>query len=782
MPMQYTAAAQPTVHQKQYRNFLGVDLTNGVTEVDNRRSPYAPNMISDLSGFPEKRPGYKSVLASKLGARIYGVFPFLTSTGQQLLVMHAGTNLYCCPVAEMITPALVYSGMAAAPSTYYVMRTSDITLKDSNGNLPLCIYIMDGTNFLRYSGTGNAVTVDSVAYIPTTTISAPPTGGGTKLETRNLMQPKCKNTMLGDGGVCTVTTITSGSSTVVLVSSSGVKAGMTIVGTNIPANTTVTNVNGDGKTITISQNASGSSSSGTVTIGSLVWYIDTTNVDSINTVEVMTVTNNVQGWSTLNVGTDYTVDTNAGKITFSVPHPTPISGTDNIRVTFTKIISGYANMIKNCTIAAFYGIGSDNRIFVSGNPNYRNRDWMSGLANPEYFPDDAYAIVGSENSAIMGYLKQYDSLVIVKEDSDQDATQYLRTATIGTDGKTVTYPLKQGLVGVGAVSKYTFSVLADDPLFLSKNGVYGVESSAVTYERTTQLRSYYVNAALKKEGGLASAMAAVWNGWYCLFINSNVYVANSQQKNQNMTGSTGYEWFFWDSIPAVCVHQCYGNLYFGTIDGDICKFTAYGDYGLAAYWNGVFSITGVTITSGSAIVTCSSTTGLVQNAPAFGTGIPTGAFIKSIDSTTQFTMNTTATGSITSGTITAGKSFTCRWSTKMDDLGDWMRYKTVMKRGVGILVKPYVATSGTIYYANEANTQIIAATPPDTTMVTFNFAALNFSKFSFNPVTNPRVIPVNHKLKNTELLQVIVENSKGGSGFGLYGIEIRYMFTKDVKK
>ncbi len=51
-------------------------------------------------------------------------------------------------------------------------------------------------------------------------------------------------------------------------------------------------------------------------------------------------------------------------------------------MTFTRTIPGYADMIKKCTINAFYGIASDNRIFVSGNPGYRNRDWPCTIGKP----------------------------------------------------------------------------------------------------------------------------------------------------------------------------------------------------------------------------------------------------------------------------------------------------------------------------------------------------------------------------------------------------------------
>ena len=49
--------AEEKTYAKSYRGFKGVDLTSAITEIDDSRSPYAPNMIADLSGFPCKRTG-----------------------------------------------------------------------------------------------------------------------------------------------------------------------------------------------------------------------------------------------------------------------------------------------------------------------------------------------------------------------------------------------------------------------------------------------------------------------------------------------------------------------------------------------------------------------------------------------------------------------------------------------------------------------------------------------------------------------------------------------------
>ena len=109
--------------------------------------------------------------------------------------------------------------------------------------------------------------------------------------------------------------------------------------------------------------------------------------------------------------------------------------------------------INRCRFATIFGLGNDSRVFFSGNPDAPNTDWHSGLYDPTYVPDVSFCRIGADSSAIMGYLKQGDSLLILKADDDQDATVYLRTAALDDSGEPV-FPVQQGMAGVGAVSTY----------------------------------------------------------------------------------------------------------------------------------------------------------------------------------------------------------------------------------------------------------------------------------------------------------------------------------------
>ena len=62
------------IYTKTYGSFAGVDFTSAVTEVDERRSPNAVNMIADINGFPKKRFGWKTIKTFE--GRINGIYDF----------------------------------------------------------------------------------------------------------------------------------------------------------------------------------------------------------------------------------------------------------------------------------------------------------------------------------------------------------------------------------------------------------------------------------------------------------------------------------------------------------------------------------------------------------------------------------------------------------------------------------------------------------------------------------------------------------------------------------
>lgn len=461
--------------------FLGVDFANVETEVDTRRSPWAPNMVADKAGYPEKRPGY-TCLQSYPGP-VHGMGFF-----QGNMLVHAGTKLYGPE------KTILYSDMAERRSAFFHWEDK--------------LYILDGSHYLVYDG-AQAKEVDG--FIPTTVIGREPSGGGTLFEAVNLLQPKRINSFVSDG-----------TATEFLLDSMGID-----------------------------------------TAEVAVW------VDGEEKSE----------------GEDYTVDREAGKVTFTQA-PADSEGLDSVTIRFSKTVTGYRERICKCTIAGSFGLGNDSRVFLTGNPEYPNTDWQSGLYDPTYFPDTGYTRLGSENTAIMGYLKQYDSMIVVKEQIDDETGLFIRSAELTENGEAI-FPVKEGIAGMGAVSPYAFGTLAGDPVFLSPGGVYGLDTNAVTQQRSVQLRSFFINPRLTRESSLGEAVGAAWGQFFVVCVNGHAYVANGSQTNENPMGGRGYEWYYWTNIPAKVLKEHAGKLYFGTDDGKVMVFSGeYADDGEAidAIW------------------------------------------------------------------------------------------------------------------------------------------------------------------------------------------------------
>ncbi len=280
----------------------------------------------------------------------------------------------------------------------------------------------------------------------------------------------------------------------------------------------------------------------------------------------------------------FTVDRDTGKVTFNTAPPkAPVDGTDNLFITYYKTVEGNAEKITNCNLVEEYGVGGALRNFLTRNPDYKSYDWWSEPNQPNYFPDLNYGIAGNDNTAIVGYLKYYNYLVILKEQNDQDVTIYIRNGTV-TEQNTY-FTTNIGMVGVGAVSPYAFASVLDEPLFLSQTGIYAIISSALNQAATLQERSYWINPRLTKEPNLKTAIATPWGGYYLLSVNGNTYVLDARRGEAiDVQRQNAYDGYFWQGFNPNCYMTVEDDLYFGTADGKYCMFRD--DGGMEDYLDG----------------------------------------------------------------------------------------------------------------------------------------------------------------------------------------------------
>lgn len=208
MPTQFSIPAQPAKYVTRYQRFRGVDFSTDPALVDASRSPFAPNLISDAGGMPEKRPGWRTLLQLEAGARVNGLWR-AELEGETVYLAHCGTKLYKWSQTgydeEEQGPRIPYgkpgwqpegtaqllrSGLKNGPSTAFVMGGK--------------CYILTGGEYLvygKFTENGPAELRDGAAEatVPTTRIGANPSGGGAAYQQVNLLTGKRKNTFYADG-------------------------------------------------------------------------------------------------------------------------------------------------------------------------------------------------------------------------------------------------------------------------------------------------------------------------------------------------------------------------------------------------------------------------------------------------------------------------------------------------------------------------------------------------------------------------------------------------------
>lgn len=266
-------------------------------------------------------------------------------------------------------------------------------------------------------------------------------------------------------------------------------------------------------------------------------------------------------------------DKDAGTVTFTtVPPVSPVDGRDNVFIRYKVTNAETISYINKATLAVEYGYnGDNNRLFVSGNPDFPNVDWYSYIDDPTYFPASNYRRVGFE--PIQNYLRLNDgTLAVQKQISDTDATIYY-TKSAMYNGQEV-FPIETGVKSLGCIAKRANANLLNDPITLTDIGVYAIVGSNYG-ERFANERGYFIKNKLLLEENLQNATAIVHKGKYYLAINDHVYVADSRYKSKITEASNSgfqYEWYYWDNVPVRVWFTYNDELYFATEEGVIAKF------------------------------------------------------------------------------------------------------------------------------------------------------------------------------------------------------------------
>lgn len=281
-------------------------------------------------------------------------------------------------------------------------------------------------------------------------------------------------------------------------------------------------------------------------------------------------------FDTLVEGTHFTVNRTLGTVTFgTAPGVSPITGEDNIWVTYAQTISGYADRINKNDVSILYGMnGARDRMFVAGNPALPHYDYYSQINDPTFFGDTNYSVIGQDSSKIVNYSIVNDFLVTHKDNAENDDNTNLRKGELVSSK--VVFTSQGSYQTSGALAKYSFANLENEPLYVTVDkNVSAVTPSDVLGERFSQERSYYITRALEEEDNLENAFGYVFDKFYFLACTNTIYILDSLQysvSKDRPLSHRQYECYYIPNVAARIMWEENGQLHFGTADGKVKKF------------------------------------------------------------------------------------------------------------------------------------------------------------------------------------------------------------------
>lgn len=294
------------------------------------------------------------------------------------------------------------------------------------------------------------------------------------------------------------------------------------------------------------------------------------------------------------------VDSTISKITFIKGLPKPlIEGQSNYEIMFTTANESEADKINGCRFGMIFEYNDLQHLFVSGNPSYPNYDYhtsdryqnttqnfsTSEYEDLTYFGSSSFYMLGSATHPIVGYsLLSDDTIAIHKEFNPNEPNLYIRRPTIvtivdvlGNEYKKIEYTQTSATISEGALNNNTIANLFNDNLFLSRNGIFGIQLSEniKTDERYAVERSTLVNNKLMKEDLEDSTAIVFENRYYLALKNGRIYIADSRFRTRvanDLLDTLSYEFWIWEDVPVNVWFVKNNLLGFGTRDGQICLF------------------------------------------------------------------------------------------------------------------------------------------------------------------------------------------------------------------
>jgi hypothetical protein len=277
------------------------------------------------------------------------------------------------------------------------------------------------------------------------------------------------------------------------------------------------------------------------------------------------------------VETTVTKDLAKGTITFSTA---PTQGVDTIEVQWTKG-TGQRELVYKNHYFQTYGLADDTRVFLYGNADAKNRIYFSDLGNgiPDvtYFPGNNFIDIGSSNTAVTDIQRQYDRIIINKEDATYYSTY--EQITDNTGESIVAFPVYPLNKSHGA-KPYNQGQVLDNYVTTVDTSIVQWTNTESKDERNAQIISQKVQTWLnEKDLSRAVTLDYQEEKEYWLAIDNEILIYNYENGCYSLA-----------QLPVkITTFLSYkGIIYAGTENGKIIEFsknaTAYAGETIKAEW------------------------------------------------------------------------------------------------------------------------------------------------------------------------------------------------------
>lgn len=725
---QLTVPEAPREYATHYHELLGVDYQADQTEVDRRRSPDMVNMISDFGGNPVKRDGYRRVglgyaALITVDSTTYGVYASdsvlsiskVTLNGYEFV--ESETKNYIGDVGTIMS-AFNYQ------QKIYIVATHALVCFDTEKET----FTLQGTETNMMSG--GTIGESAPIYednVPDTVITLKPDGtGGTVLDDKNVVSIYQRVNYLGDG-------------TTTEYKIPNYKK----IGNWVKAE--VKDANGDWQPVT-------------ATLGSPTAETGKT-LDGTGT-----MTSNI---------VDPTV-------TFtSAPPAAGADQSDNVRITFApysmdeaeaNVKKGFYNETFKNLLSAKAVTFQSSRMFIAD----KYRVYYSDVSDPLTISDLSWFDVDSE---VVGFTRSNNYLAVLAKDNGRSTIYLASEATRTVDSQNGTtesyFSVKESNAGIGAIAPKCIATLSDEPMFLSKTGVFGILTNWQS-EKYAVNRSSRINRKLCKENNLETAVGIAYNDYFYLAVNGRMYVLDGRHKESDRAGNKPLEAYYFEGLPAIeSMFVIDDKMYFSDSTSTYTWNDDLAD--TERYYDNAHMKTVTVIQYQISDSQAEEPTGeWVSEKPTPQEGEYLWYKVTFDDASVEITLEHFEIGD---KRIT-GDAVCARWCSSFDDDGSPQKLKTLMKKGSMITLVPHFRSGCEITLVKDGDVfQYLGSF--DSSLQSFE--NISFLNFTFNANAVAVDIFTRKKIKKYKRLQIQVENNNA-EPFGITQITKTYTMGNYAKR